>query len=430
MNGVTDTEGVLGNKKARLSVSAFGTRPDVFSNQQGVQAWNEWKTATVVSALSKCTVDYDGGRATRTGGVWMREMNRPDSFVRPPAASPGDDVAVIAPSSGLAALFPDILDLAVDRLRRHFEVNPRVYPTAKKDPEYLSNHPEERARDVHDAFQDPSVGAVFATIGGADQIGILKHLDPELLRANPTRFFGTSDNSCLASYLWGCGIVSYYGGTLLSDVATPGSLPEYTERYLRRALFDETLGTLTPADEWTDDPIDWADDDYESTEPTFETNPGRQWHVPQDTVVEGRLWGGCLTVLHVLLAGDRAVPSLNAIDGDVLAIETSEELPTPDEVGRMVTCLGERGLLERFDAVLVGRPQTRSHEHDPGTEARETYREQQRSTIRDIVHRYNPDAVMVSGLDFGHTSPTAPVPIGDRIVVDPTTKTVEFPTSY
>jgi muramoyltetrapeptide carboxypeptidase LdcA involved in peptidoglycan recycling len=42
-------------------------------------------------------------------------------------------------------------------------------------------------------------------------------------------------------------------------------------------------------------------------------------------------------------------------------------------------------------------------------EARETYREQQRSTVRDIVHMYNPDAAIVSGLDFGHTSPTAPV---------------------
>ncbi len=360
----------------------------------------------------------------------MREMDRPDSFVRPPAASPGDDVAIIAPASGLAALFPDILDLAVDRLREHFDLNPQVYPTARKDPEYLFDHPEERARDVHDAFQDPDVGAVFATIGGADQIRILKHLDPERLRENPTRFFGTSDNSCLVSYLWGCGIISYYGGTLLSDVATPGFLPEYTERYLRRALFDGTLGTLNPADEWTDEPIDWADDDYENTEPTLEKNPGRQWHAPRETVVEGRLWGGCLTILHALLAGDRAVPSPTAIDGDVLAIETSEELPSPDEVGLMMTSLGERGLLERFDAVLVGRPQTRSHEHHPGAEMRKTYREQQRSTIQNIVRTYNPDAAVISGLDFGHTSPTAPVPVGDRVVADPTTKTVEFPGSY
>jgi muramoyltetrapeptide carboxypeptidase LdcA involved in peptidoglycan recycling len=359
----------------------------------------------------------------------MRDVSRPDSFVRPDPASPGDDVAVVAPASGLAALFPDVLDLAVDRLRETFDVNPVLYPTAEKDPEYLFEHPGERARDVHDAFRDPDVSAVFATIGGADQIRILKHLDPDVLRENPTRFFGTSDNACLASYLWGCGVVSYYGGTLLSDVATPGSLPEYTERYLRRALFEETLGTFDPAEEWTDDPVDWASDDYAETAPEFEANPGRRWDASHDDAVEGRLWGGCLSVLHGLLAGDRAVPSPDAIDGDVLAIETSEELPSSDEVGLMLACMGERGLLERFDAVLVGRPQTRSHERDPGEEARRTYREQQRATVRDVVREYNSGAVVVFGLDFGHTSPTAPIPIGDRVRVDPAEESVIFPGS-
>jgi muramoyltetrapeptide carboxypeptidase LdcA involved in peptidoglycan recycling len=306
-------------------------------------------------------------------------------------------------------------------------VNPVLYPTARKDPDYLFDSPEARARDIHDAFSDPDVSAVFATIGGADQIRVLKHLDPAVLTEHPTRFFGTSDNACLASHLWGCGIVSYYGGTLLSDVATPGYLPEYTERYLRRALFEETLGDLDAAAEWTDDPIDWASDDYADTSPTVEDNPGRQWATPHDDVIEGRLWGGCLSVLHGLLAGNRAVPSPDAIDGDVLAIETSEEMPSAQEVGLMLACMGERGLLERFDAVLVGRPQTRTHEHDPGPEARRTYREQQRETIEDVVRRYNPGAAIASGFDFGHTSPVAPVPLGDRVRVDPAAESVEFP---
>lgn len=359
----------------------------------------------------------------------MREVSRPDSFVRPPPASAGDDVAVVAPASGLAAVFPDVLDLAVDRLREHFGVNPVVYPTAEKDPAYLFDHPAERARDVHDAFRDPDVSAVFATIGGADQIRVLKHLDRDRLRENPTRFFGSSDNACLASYLWGCGIVSYYDGTLMSDVATPGSLPEYTERYLRRALFEETLGGLDPAGEWTDDPIDWASDDYADTAPAFEENPGRRWDAPRDEAVEGRLWGGCLSVLQGLLAGDRAVPSPEAVDGDVLAVETSEELPGSDVVGLMLACMGERGLLERFDAVLVGRPRTRSHDHDPGEDARRAYRQQQWGAVRDVVREYNPGAVLAYGLEFGHTSPTAPVPIGDRVRVDPVEESVVFPAS-
>lgn len=76
----------------------------------------------------------------------MPDETRPDPFVRPAPASPGDEVAVIAPSSGLAALFPDVLELAVDRLAETFDVNPVVYPTAERDPEYLATHSEERAR--------------------------------------------------------------------------------------------------------------------------------------------------------------------------------------------------------------------------------------------------------------------------------------------
>jgi muramoyltetrapeptide carboxypeptidase LdcA involved in peptidoglycan recycling len=356
------------------------------------------------------------------------DTGRPESFIRPAAATPGDDVAIIAPSSGLASLYPDVLELAIDRLENTFNLNPVVYPTAEMEPDYLSDHPEVRARDVHDAFRDSTVSAVFATIGGADQITILKHLDPAVLRENPTRFFGASDNTCLTSYLWECGVVSYYGGSLLSDIATPGELSEYTERYLRRALFDEAVGELEPAERWTDDPIDWEDDNYTDTTPEFEDNPGRQWHVPKSEAVEGRLWGGCLSILHALLAGDRTVPDPEAFDGDVLVIETSEKMPSADEVGLMLTCMGERGLLGRFDAVLVGRPQTRSHEHNPGEEARETYRNQQWVTIRRIFSKYNPSGLAVNGLDFGHTNPIAPLPIGDTVRIDPSTKTVRFAT--
>jgi muramoyltetrapeptide carboxypeptidase LdcA involved in peptidoglycan recycling len=359
-----------------------------------------------------------------TGGT---DATRPDSFVRPDPVEPGDDVAVIAPSSGLADLYPDVLDLAVQRLREIFEVNPVVYPTAEKGIEYLFDHPEERARDVHDAFRAPDVSAVFATIGGDDQVRVLKHLDPEILRENPTRFYGTSDNTCLASYLWRCGVVSYYGGTLLNEVATPGYLPEYTERYLRRALFEEAVGEIEPAEEWTDDSVDWASDDYADATAEYEPNPGWQWDAPDETAVSGRLWGGCLSVLSWLAAGDRAIPDPAAVAGDVLAIETSEEKPDEDEVRWLLTGLGERGLLERFGAVLVGRPQTRNHEHDPGPEAREQFRERQRASVRRTVREYNPDAPIVFDLDFGHTEPTVPVPIGDRVRVDPGAESIAFP---
>ncbi|QLH84742.1 S66 family peptidase [Halosimplex pelagicum] len=356
--------------------------------------------------------------------------DRSPEFVTPPPAEPGDRVAVIAPSGGAATLFPDVLDLALERLRDRFDLDPVVFGTAEADPGELRERPEMRAADVHEAFRDPEISAAFATIGGDDQVRVLRHLDPDILRANPTRFFGMSDNTCLASYLWTHGVVSCYGGQLLNQVATPGSFPEYTERYLRRALFEESLGELEPAEAWTDDTVEWGRDDFRETEPAYEANEGWRWDVPdarEGEEISGRLWGGCLTVLPWLLAADRAVPDPADLDGAVLALETSEELPSAEDVRRKLTVLGERGLLERFDAVLVGRPQTRSRESDRTDEERTEYRENQRAAVSEWVREYNTGAPVVFDLDFGHTNPTAPVPMGGRVAVDTDERSVRFP---
>ncbi|WP_459194907.1 S66 family peptidase [Halosimplex sp. J119] len=351
-------------------------------------------------------------------------------FTTPPAAEPGDRVAVIAPSSGAATVFPDVLELALERLRDRFDLEPVVYDTAEAAPDELRENPGLRAADVHEAFRDPEISAVFATIGGDDQVRVLKHLDGDLLREHPTRFFGMSDNTCLASYLWTQGVVSFYGGQLLNNVAIAGELPEYSERSLRRALFEESFGELEPAETWTDDVVEWGSDAFPERTPEYEDNGGWRWDVPDEwtgEAISGRLWGGCLTVIQWLLAADRAVPDPEALNGAVLALETSEELPTAEEVRRILTCFGERGLLEQFDAVVVGRPQTRSREDPRSDVEREAYRTDQREAIRQWVREYNPDVPIVFDLDFGHTNPNAPIPIGGRIAIDPSEQRIRFP---
>ena len=143
--------------------------------------------------------------------------------------------------------------------------------------------------------------------------------------------------------------------------------------------------------------------------------------------VEGRLWGGCLEVLVWALAADRAVPSLERLEGAVLLVETDEELPSADDVRRALTCLGERGVLERVGAVLVGRPATRSHLSEPPAGERERYRERQREVVLEWVRRYNESAPVVTGLDVGHTTPVAPLPVGGRVRVDADAERIEFP---
>lgn len=186
----------------------------------------------------------------------------PTDFVTPPALEPGDQVAVLAPSSGGAHDAPHLLDIALDRLRDVFDLDPVVYPTARQGNDFVLEHPRARAADVHAAFRDPDFSGVFATIGSADK------------------------------------------------------------------------------------PVD------------------------------GRLWDRSLSIVDWHLASDRYLPAPERLDGTVLCIETAEDLPRPGDVETSLIVMGERGLLDRFDGVLFGRPPTRSFAADPPGGDRKAYREQ------------------------------------------------------
>ncbi|MFB6069723.1 MAG: S66 peptidase family protein [Halanaeroarchaeum sp.] len=346
-------------------------------------------------------------------------------FVTPPPLESGDEVAVLAPSSGLAAEYPHVYERGLERLRTTFDLEPVSYPTATASSSTLAGDPAARARDLETAFADPDVRGVIATIGGNDQIRVLSHLDLDVLAENPTRFYGLSDSTNLALALWNRGIVSYYGGHLLTEFAFPGALPDYLEAGLRSALFDDALGEIEPAPRFTDQDLSWDDPSNLERRPEMEDNPGWRW-AGGDESVTGRTWGGSLEIITLHLAADRYLPPPDALDGAVLVLETSEEQPAASMVRRSMQALGERGLLSRFDAILVGRAKARSHEREREPAEREAYRERQRSVIGQVVGRYNESAPIVFDLDVGHTNPVVPVPIGGRVTVDPATERVAF----
>ena len=363
-------------------------------------------------------------------------------FDTPPPLERGDRIAVVAPASNRATDFPHVYELGLERLREVFDLEPVEYPTASKSADSLADHPAERARDVMDAFEDPEIGGVISTFGGNDQIRILDHIDPDVLCENPTRFYGYSDNTHLALSLWNLGIVSFYGPSVIVELGMDGRLFEHTVEYVERAFFDDSFGALESASEFTDEPGDWADPDSLETPRETEPNPGWKWAGGESEAtdsndtggeqprghdsVEGRVWGGCLEVLAQRLLADRFRPDDDALEGTILALETSEEVPPHSWVARVLEAFGQRGLLERFDGVLVGRPAARSHLADKPPEQRERYRATQRETIADIFARYNPDAPIVFDVDFGHTYPTTPIPIGGRVEIDPRTETIRF----
>ena len=138
----------------------------------------------------------------------------------------------------------------------------------------------------------------------------------------------------------------------------------------------------------------------------------------------GRTWGGCAEVVQWILTAGRFPTDPSLLAGGVLLLETSEELIPARELGWIIRALGERGLLAAVDAVLVARPPTSSFAVQPTPQERTARRAAQRDEAIETVQRYNPDAVVVVGVPFGHTRPQWIVPYGGEVTVDGATKTL------
>ncbi len=335
------------------------------------------------------------------------------SLIYPNKPHPGDRVAILSPSMGLPAVFPAVYEQGLRRIREVFGLVPVEYATTR-----MMNAPlKDRARDVHAAFADPAIKAIIASIGGEDQIKLLKYLDPELIGAHPKPFFGYSDNTNLLTFLWNLGIVSYHGGSVMVHFGRGGQMHPYTVASLRRALFEHGEVEITPAHEYTDEPLNWARSEALTQQPPMFANTGWRW-LNEGRIIEGIAWGGNLEAIDFHLRTSRCLSPPDAYEGAILYLETSEELPSATYVYRVLMCMSERGLLQRFPAVLVAQPQAWSFECPNTVEDKARFTGDQEEAIRDALREYHPQALAVFNLDFGHTDPQCIIPNGGRIRID------------
>ena len=189
-------------------------------------------------------------------------------------------------------------------------------------------NPEARAKDINEAFSDPSIKGIIATIGGIDQIRILPYLDKELISRNPKIFMGYSDCTNLHLFLWNLGIISYYGGAVMTQFAMGGGMQDYTIDSIKKSLFHPPIGHVSAASEYSDADLDWADENNLNKKRPMYPSEGWYWHNTQEQIIEGRLWGGCLEVLDLHLSVRRYLPAFEKLDGSILFLETSEEMPS------------------------------------------------------------------------------------------------------
>lgn len=331
----------------------------------------------------------------------------------PAKAREGDRIAVLSPSFAAPAVAPALHEQALERLAEVTGLVPVEYPTTRK----LEASAQERAADLNSAFADPEIRAIIATIGGEDQITVVPHLDADAVRADPKPFLGYSDNTNLLNWLWVNGIQGFYGGSTQIHLGPGPGVDRVHQRSLRAALLTGEQLEITEPGESEDIGLEWSDPralnetgEREPTEPWTWAGPSRS--------VTGRTWGGCIEVVQWVLTAGRFPPDTDVLEGGVLLLEASEEMIPAREFGWIVRSLGERGIVGSVDAVVVARPPTSDFTVRPTSVERRARRDEQRDVTIEIVHRYNPDALVVVGPPFGHTRPQWIVPYGGRMTVD------------
>jgi muramoyltetrapeptide carboxypeptidase LdcA involved in peptidoglycan recycling len=346
-------------------------------------------------------------------------------FQQPLPLQPGDKVAIVSPSSGMPFLFPWVYEQGLNRVREIFKLQTVEFPTASQSPEYLSKNPKARADDINAAFADPSIKGIIATIGGNDQIRILPYLNREVISANPKIFMGYSDNTNLHLFLWKLGIISYYGGAIMTQFAMGGGMHEYTIDSIRRAIFTARIGEVAPAPEYSDADLDWADKQNLDKKRPMYPSQGWNWHNKQDNLIEGRLWGGCLEVLSFHLSVRKYLPDFEKLDGTILFIETSEEMPAQEIVYCFIAALAEIDLLKKIKAILMGYPKAQFCDMQP-PEGRQAYISNQQDAVKSALKDYGSNIPVIFNMNFGHTDPQMIIPNGGNVKINCEDETILF----
>lgn len=336
------------------------------------------------------------------------------TFVKPPRLRPGDTVAALSLSSGLAALFPHRYAAGKRQFEEAFGVRVTEAPNALRDDAWLRRNPEARADDLHWALSSPEVSGMISTIGGDDSVRILPYLNPDTIRRNPKVLMGFSDTTISLTAFLNAGVVAFHGPAFMTDLAENGGLLPAVERSVRSTLFDAAPAPFRAAPHWTEEFLDWADPALQARRRQLRKNDGWRWLQGQRTA-EGHVIGGNVEVLEGL-KGTRWWPRPELWRGAVLLLETSEEVPAPLLVERWLRNYGHQEILGGLAALLIARPMGYQPQQNEELEARIG------ATLAEFGRT---DLPVVMGLDAGHTSPHLVVPLGCRVRVDPRLRTIE-----
>ncbi len=304
------------------------------------------------------------------------------SLIRPRALRVGDTVAVIMPSTPVPD--PDRLALVKPTIE-HFGLKLKPGRSLGKRTAAFAPSIEERLADLHEAFSDPDVKAVFPVGGGYGTMQILDRIDYSLIRRNPKIFTGYSDITAMhLAFHKLSGLVTFHSPVVLS------AFTGYSQVHFRKALFEtKPIGLVANPPEGN--PL----------------RPQHRWRTVRPGVAKGALVGGNLT----LVSHTMGTPYEIDTRGKILFIEDVGE--DTYSIDRMLMQLQLAGKFEQAAGVIWGE----CNDCGPGTcRVSSASPFTLGETVDNLLARLK--IPVLAGLTIGHTADQATLPLGVRATLD------------
>lgn len=316
-------------------------------------------------------------------------MSEIKNIIKPKKLKSGDHIKVIAPVKSMAIIGDDCKKIAIERFQ---EKGLKISFGKHVDEidEFNSSSIESRIEDLHDAFSDKGVDAIFTVIGGYNSNQLLQYINYELIAENPKIICGFSDVTVLANAITAkTGMITYLGPHFSSWGMKIGF--EHSLEYFIKCCMEDNSFQIFPSKEWSDD-MWFADQDNRE----FIKNDGFWMMNPGHGV--GRIVGGHVRCLNSL-QGTEYWPGL---DDSILVLEEDEEI-NPPLFDRQLQSLIHQQDFSGVRGILIGRFQKKT--------------KMTRDLLQKIISTKNElkNIPIIANLDIGHTTPQMITPVGGSI---------------
>ncbi|UUD36743.1 Murein tetrapeptide carboxypeptidase [Mycoplasmopsis californica] len=328
-------------------------------------------------------------------------------FKIPKKLKPGDTVALISLSSGMAGenKFKHRYEQGKAYIRDVLKLNIFEGRYSLKGIDFVASHPELRAEDLMKALKDDNVKAIFSNIGGFDAYKIWAYIDKEVLENNPKFFVGFSDSTSVHYLFLKHGIQSYYGPSVLATFAENGGMNPYTKKYFEALLFSDAQVDIEASKEWTSEFLDWIVPENNLKPRKYQENPGYTWISKNNPVIEGTILGGCVETLDQLLEQE-LLPKPTFFKDSIVFLETAETNTKPIIYEKMIKRLAP--YISKAKAIVHGRPYGNIYAYE------------QLQILKEFK------LPIVSNFDIGHTDPMVTLPLGGKMIINFETKKIKI----